>query len=59
MTEAQRAANAIWEAFNKVSERVGVFEDHGDALAAAFRVAAVHCKRDRLILLALADELES
>ena len=30
-------ALAIWEAFNDVSERVGVFEDYGDALAAALR----------------------
>lgn len=34
------AALAIWEAFNDVSERVGVFEDYGDALAAALRAAA-------------------
>jgi hypothetical protein len=27
-------------------------------LAAALRAAAVHCKRDRLILLSLADELD-
>ena len=30
-------ALAIWEAFNDVSERVGVFEDYGDELAAALR----------------------
>ena len=34
------AAQAIWDAFNDVSERVGVFEDYGDALAAALRAAA-------------------
>lgn len=34
------AAEAIWAAFNDVAERVGVFEDYGDALAAAFRAAA-------------------
>ena len=34
------AANAAWEAFNDVLERVGVFEDYGDALAAALRAAA-------------------
>jgi hypothetical protein len=33
------AAQAVWNAFNDVSERVGVFEDYGDALAAAFRAA--------------------
>ena len=30
-------ALAIWNAFNDVSERVGIFEDYGDALAAALR----------------------
>ena len=30
-------AEAVWDAFNEVSERVGVFEDYGDALAAAIR----------------------
>jgi hypothetical protein len=34
------AANAAWEAFNEVAERVGVFEDYGDALAAALRALA-------------------
>ena len=32
-----REALAMWNAFNDVSERVGVFEDYGDALAAALR----------------------
>lgn len=32
-----REALAIWNAFNDVSERVGVFEDYGDALAAVLR----------------------
>lgn len=34
------AAQAIWDAFNATAERVGVFEDYGDALAAALRAAA-------------------
>jgi hypothetical protein len=33
-------ANAAWEAFNEVAERVGVFEDYGDALAAFARALA-------------------
>lgn len=37
------AADAVWEAFNDVAERVGVFEDYGDALAAAIRTAAEQC----------------
>ena len=31
---------AAWDAYNDVLERVGVFEDHGDALAAFLRVIA-------------------
>jgi hypothetical protein len=34
------AAQVIWDAFNDVFERVGVFEDYGDALAAVLRAAA-------------------
>lgn len=34
------AAQAIWEAFNATAERVGTFEDYGDALAAALRATA-------------------
>jgi hypothetical protein len=34
------AAAAAWEAFNKTAERVGVFEDYGDALGAALRAVA-------------------
>lgn len=33
-------AEAIWYAFNEVFERVGVFEDYGDALAAAIETLA-------------------
>ena len=42
MTDKQLspAAQAVLDAFNDVSERVGVFEDYGDALAAALRSAA-------------------
>ena len=52
------AANAAWEAFNDVLERVGVFEGYGDALAAAFYAAAHHLPNDRRMLAAIADELE-
>ena len=34
------AAAAVWEAFNETAERVGVFEDYGDALAAVLRALA-------------------
>ena len=40
MTNLSPAAQAAWDAFNDVSERVGVFEDYGDALAAALRAVA-------------------
>ena len=33
-------ANAAWEAYCQVMERVGVLEDHGDALAAFLDVVA-------------------
>jgi hypothetical protein len=33
--------------------------NYGRDLAAALRAAAVYCKRDRLQLLAIADELEA
>ena len=39
MNNLSPAAQAVWDAFNDVSERVGVFEDYGDALAAALRAA--------------------
>jgi hypothetical protein len=58
MTSLSPATQAVWEAFNEVADRIGVFEDSGDALAAAFRAAAVYCKRDLLQLLVIADELE-
>ena len=40
MADLSPAADAIWEAFNATAERVGVFEDYGDALGAALRAAA-------------------
>lgn len=58
MAELSPAAEAIWEAFNLVHERVGVFEDYGDALAAAFTAAALYLDHDARQLLAIAAELE-
>ncbi len=40
MTELSPPTQVIWDAFSDVFERVGVFEDYGDALAAALRAAA-------------------
>jgi hypothetical protein len=44
MADLSPAANAAWEAFNEVAERVGVFEDYGDALAAFTRALADQLK---------------
>jgi hypothetical protein len=40
MTNLSPPAQVIWDAFSDVFERVGVFEDYGDALAAVLRAAA-------------------
>jgi hypothetical protein len=67
MTNLSPAAQAVWDAFNDVSERVGVFEDYGDALAASLcaaveQVAPVSTNARQMKirdeLLAIADELE-
>jgi hypothetical protein len=70
MTDLSPAAQAVLDAFNDVTERVGVFEDYGDALAAALRAAAkqmscyqsrkfLYSIADAMKLLAIADELEN
>ena len=46
MIKLSRKAEAVWEAFNEVSERVGIFEDYGDALAAALEAAGDQLKLD-------------
>jgi hypothetical protein len=40
MAKLSPQAAVIWDEFNEVSERVGVFEDYGDALAAAIETLA-------------------
>ena len=40
MSNLSPTTQAAWDAYNDVLERVGVFEDHGDALAAFLRVVA-------------------
>ena len=52
------AAEAAWEAYNEVMERVGVFEDSGDAIGAALHAVALHLPNDCRVLAAIADELE-
>jgi hypothetical protein len=71
MADLSPAAQAVWEAFNEVAERVGVLEDYGDALAAALCAAATQLRHDpgqshqvggiiasRFQLLRIAAELE-
>jgi hypothetical protein len=58
MKQLSPAAAAIWEAFDEVAERVGVFEDYGDALGAALRAAAEHLtSEEEPLVLALADRM--
>jgi hypothetical protein len=52
------AAQAAWEAYNDVMERVGTLEDYGDAIAAVLYAAAHYLPNDRRVLAAIADELE-
>ena len=73
MTNLSPEAQAVWDAFNDVSERVDVFEDYGDALAAALRVLVIqlqydqscwdepveHIVLDARAILDVADELEA
>ena len=40
MPNLSPTTRAAWDAYNDVLERAGVFEDHGDALAAFLRAVA-------------------
>ena len=74
MAKLSPAAQAVWDAYNNVYDRVGVFEDYGDAIAAALRAAAdqvappdpcgndcciTQCEQIRQDVLAIAAELEA
>lgn len=54
-------ARNIFEAFNSKFEWIedGVPGPQFKSLAAALRAAALFCKRDKLILLSIADEFEA
>lgn len=61
MAKLSPASQAIWDEFNNALECVGVFEDHGHAIAAAFRALAVRIKGAddiRQDVLSIAEELE-
>jgi hypothetical protein len=61
VSQLSPAAQAVWTAFNDTAERVGTFEDYGDAIAAALRALAVRIKGADAVrqdVLDIADELE-
>lgn len=53
MTELSPAAQAALDAYNN-----DPFASTRESLAAALRAAALYCRRDTLLLLSLADELD-
>jgi hypothetical protein len=57
MTELSPAAQAVVAAYRADWQDEYLKQDVG-CLAAALRAAALYCKRDAAILLAIADELE-
>jgi hypothetical protein len=58
MSELSPAARAVFDAY--ISHwTADPYEISPEALAAALRAAALYCKRDRLQLLAIAEELEA
>jgi hypothetical protein len=58
MTELSPAAQAVLDAYWKSPWDPCLQQEDRHAIAAALRAAALHCKRDTLILLTIADELE-
>jgi hypothetical protein len=60
MADLSPCAQAVLDAVNKELDEAPWDVSHlaGSVAAAALRAAALYCKRDNLILLALADELE-
>ncbi len=59
MTDLSPAARAVLDAFVGDPTERDELEDDRRYLAAALCAAALYCKRDRLQLLAIADELEA
>ncbi len=59
MTSLFRAADSILDAYQKAPfEGFNMEQDDRIAIAAALRATALYCKRDKSIILSLADELE-
>ena len=57
MTELSPQTQAVLNAWESEWSK-GSFYHEERSVAAALRAAAVHCKQDRIQLLAVADELE-
>ena len=58
MTELSPQAQAVLDAYWKSPWDPSLQHEDRYAIAAALRAAALYCKRDTLIMLSLADELE-
>jgi hypothetical protein len=58
MTDLYPAAQAVLDAYFTEADRLDREVSDNEMLAAALRAAALFCKRDAVILLAIADELE-
>ena len=55
---ASPAAKAVWAAWSNAEIFFDIELTDRCALAAALRAAALYCKRDRLLLLSFAEELD-
>jgi hypothetical protein len=58
MTDLSPAAQAVLDAAFTLADNLDRDVTDTEMIAAALRAAAVYCKRDRLHLLSIADELE-
>jgi hypothetical protein len=58
MTDLSPSAQAVLDAYFTHADLLNREVSHEEMIAAALRAAALYCKRDRLHLLSIADELE-
>jgi hypothetical protein len=58
MTDLSPSAQAVLNAYFTHADLLNREVSHEEMIAAALRAAALYCKRDRLHLLSIADELE-
>jgi len=59
VTDLSPAAQAVLDAYFTEADRLDREVSDNEMLAAVLRAAALFCKRDAVILLAIADELEA